>query len=67
MAIQPASASLVRIPAACCAIAGLKTTWGRVPVDGVYPLAPSLDTVGPPGGEEQLVALGRVIEAALRR
>ena len=57
----------VRIPAACCGIAGLKTTWGRVPVDGVYPLAPSLDTVGPPGGEEHLVALGRVIEAALRR
>jgi amidase len=37
----------VRIPAACCGIAGLKTTWGRVPVDGVYPLAPSLDTIGP--------------------
>ena len=26
---------------------GLKTTWGRVPVDGVLPLAPSMDTVGP--------------------
>jgi amidase len=37
----------VRIPAACCAIAGLKTTWGRVPTRGVWPLAPSLDTVGP--------------------
>ncbi|MFO8074528.1 MAG: amidase [Egibacteraceae bacterium] len=37
----------VRIPAACCGLAGLKTTWGRVPVDGVAPLAPSLDTVGP--------------------
>jgi amidase len=37
----------VRIPAACCAVAGLKTTWGRVPLDGVWPLAPSLDTVGP--------------------
>ena len=37
----------VRIPAACCGIAGLKTTWGRVPLDGVRPLAPSLDTVGP--------------------
>jgi len=37
----------VRIPAACCGIAGLKTTWGRVPLDGVWPLAPSLDTVGP--------------------
>ena len=37
----------IRIPAACCGIAGLKTTWGRIPLDGVRPLAPSLDTVGP--------------------
>ena len=37
----------VRIPAACCGVAGLKTTHGRVPVAGVHPLAPSLDTVGP--------------------
>jgi amidase len=37
----------VRIPAACCGVAGLKTTWGRVPTSGVWPLAPSLDTVGP--------------------
>jgi amidase len=37
----------IRIPAACCGIAGLKTTWGRVPLDGVWPLAPSFDTVGP--------------------
>ncbi len=37
----------VRIPSACCGTAGLKTTWGRVPLDGVWPLSPSLDTVGP--------------------
>jgi amidase len=37
----------IRIPAACCGISGLKTTWGRIPVAGVRPLAPSLDTVGP--------------------
>src|SRR5206468_3627425 len=37
----------VRIPAACCGVAGLKTTWGRVPLSGVWPLAPSLDTIGP--------------------
>ncbi len=37
----------VRIPAACCGIAGLKTTWGRIPTAGVRDLAPSLDTVGP--------------------
>jgi len=37
----------VRIPAACCGTAGLKTTWGRIPLRGVWPLAPSFDTVGP--------------------
>jgi amidase len=37
----------VRIPAACCGVVGLKTTWRRVPTKGVWPLAPSLDTVGP--------------------
>src|SRR6201996_7402414 len=39
----------VRVPAACCGVVGLKTTYGRIPVKGVYPLAPSLDTVGPLG------------------
>ncbi len=37
----------VRIPAACCGVAGLKTTAGRISLVGVRPLAPSLDTVGP--------------------
>ncbi len=37
----------VRIPAACCGVCGLKTTHGRVALDGVWPLAPSLDTIGP--------------------
>lgn len=53
----------VRIPAACCGIAGLKTTWGRIPVAGVYPLAPSLDTVGPLGRDVAAVELGmRLLE-----
>lgn len=37
----------VRIPSACCGTAGLKTTQGRVSLRGVWPLAPSFDTVGP--------------------
>ena len=37
----------VRLPAACCGIAGLKTTHGRVSLTGVWPLSPSLDTIGP--------------------
>jgi amidase len=53
----------VRIPAACCGVTGLKTTWGRVPADGVYPLAPSLDTVGWLGKDLAAIELGmRLIE-----
>ncbi|MDC7787430.1 amidase [Rhodoplanes sp. TEM] len=36
----------VRIPAACCGVTALKPTHGTLPLDGVMPLAPSLDTVG---------------------
>ena len=37
----------VRLPAAWCGLAGLKTTIGRVSTYGILPLAPSLDTPGP--------------------
>jgi amidase len=42
------TAGSVRVPAACCGIFGLKTTYGLVPLDGVFPLSPRhLDTIGP--------------------
>ena len=37
----------VRIPAALNGITGFKTTTGRIPLDGVYPLSSTLDSVGP--------------------
>lgn len=37
----------IRIPAAVTGMVGLKPTFGRIPATGVYPLSPSLDTIGP--------------------
>ncbi|HUO48368.1 MAG TPA: amidase [Acidimicrobiales bacterium] len=51
----------VRIPSACCGTAGLKTTWGRVPTDGVWPLSPSFDTVGPMARDVAGLATGMAL------
>ncbi|HEY8057636.1 MAG TPA: amidase family protein, partial [Acidimicrobiales bacterium] len=36
----------IRVPASYCGLYGWRPTHGRVPLDGVHPLAASLDTVG---------------------
>src|SRR5262244_1179473 len=41
------TAASIRLPAAWCGAIGLKPTWGGVSRDGVFPLAASLDHVGP--------------------
>jgi amidase len=57
------TAGSVRIPSAFCGTTGLKTTQGRVPLAGVWPLAPSLDTVGPMAVDVAGVAAGmRLLE-----
>ena len=37
----------VRVPAAACGVVGFKTPFGAITTEGVFPLVPALDTVGP--------------------
>jgi Asp-tRNA(Asn)/Glu-tRNA(Gln) amidotransferase A subunit family amidase len=53
------SAGSIRIPAACCGILGLKTTFGLIPLKGVFPLSPKyLDTIGPMATDVRNLAKG---------
>lgn len=58
----------VRIPSACCATVGLKTTFGRISLDGVWGLGASLDTVGPMARNVAGVELGmQLLEPGFER
>jgi aspartyl-tRNA(Asn)/glutamyl-tRNA(Gln) amidotransferase subunit A len=41
------SGGSIRIPASWCGVAGFKPTYGLVPMDDCFPLAPSFDHAGP--------------------
>jgi aspartyl-tRNA(Asn)/glutamyl-tRNA(Gln) amidotransferase subunit A len=47
----------IRLPAAACDVVGLKSQWGLIPLEGVYPLVPTLDSAGPMGRSVEDVAL----------
>jgi aspartyl-tRNA(Asn)/glutamyl-tRNA(Gln) amidotransferase subunit A len=47
----------IRLPSAACEIVGLKSQWGLIPMDGVFPLCPTLDTAGPMARSVEDVAL----------
>jgi aspartyl-tRNA(Asn)/glutamyl-tRNA(Gln) amidotransferase subunit A len=47
----------IRIPASLCGVVGLKPGSGRVSADGVIPLSPTLDFVGPLGRTVQDAAI----------
>ena len=47
IALGTDTAGSIRIPGAACGVVGLKGTFGSAPTDGVHPLAPTLDHVGP--------------------
>lgn len=47
IAIGTDTGGSVRVPAALCGTLGLKVTYGRIALEGVFPLVASIDTVGP--------------------
>jgi len=53
------TAGSIRVPAACCGIVGLKTTFGLISTKGVFPIeSKHLDTVGPMGKDVAHVVEG---------
>jgi aspartyl-tRNA(Asn)/glutamyl-tRNA(Gln) amidotransferase subunit A len=47
IAVGSCTGGSIRLPAACCGIVGFKPTYDAVPREDVYPLAWSLDHIGP--------------------
>lgn len=63
IAIGTDTGGSVRVPATLVGAFGLKVTHGRIPLHGVFPLAPSLDTVGPIAGTIEDLAVSYQVMA----
>ncbi|MBV8953043.1 MAG: amidase [Solirubrobacterales bacterium] len=58
LAVGTDTGGSVRMPAGCCAVVGMKPRLGAVSTDGVFPLCPSFDSVGPMARTVEDCALG---------
>lgn len=56
----------IRIPAGLCGIVGMKPTTGSVSIEGIFPLAESLDVPGPMARDVATAALGLAAMTAER-
>jgi aspartyl-tRNA(Asn)/glutamyl-tRNA(Gln) amidotransferase subunit A len=65
LAIGSDTGGSIRQPAACCGLVGFKPTYGAVPAGDVWPLAWSLDHVGPMARSVQDAALMFEVMAGL--
>jgi amidase len=68
IALGTDTAGSIRVPASYCGVIGMRPTHGRVPIDGVFPLAPRFDTVGWMARDGQLARrMGEVLLGTGRR
>ena len=67
LAIGTDTGGSVRVPAALCGTYGLKVTHGAIPIDGVFPLVASIDTVGPLANSMELIETAYRVMAADHR
>jgi aspartyl-tRNA(Asn)/glutamyl-tRNA(Gln) amidotransferase subunit A len=58
LAVGTDTGGSVRIPAALCGVTGIRPSYGRIPLDGVFPLSGSLDSVGPMAADVAGTAVG---------
>lgn len=46
LAVGTDTGGSVRVPAALCGVVGYKSTYGLLPLEGIFPLCPAMDSIG---------------------